>query len=40
LDYTTEEGYLFIQDILILYERGKYVLSPTAIIDKQNSPVI
>jgi hypothetical protein len=39
LDYTTEEGYLFIQDILIWFERGKYVFSPSAIIDKQNSPI-
>jgi hypothetical protein len=37
LDYTTEEGYEFIQDIIIWLQDGQYVYSPAAIIDKQNS---
>ncbi|MCL2596408.1 MAG: hypothetical protein FWD66_01850 [Paludibacter sp.] len=40
LSYRTEEGYLFIQDILIWLEGGRFILSPSAIIDEQNSPAI
>jgi len=39
MDYSTEEGYVFIQDIIIWLEGETYVLSPSAIIDQQNSPV-
>ena len=37
LDYTTEEGYVFIQDITVWFESGQYVFSPSVIIDKENS---
>jgi hypothetical protein len=37
MDYETEEGYTFIQDLIIWFENGKYVFSPSAIIDKANS---
>ena len=40
LSYRTEEGYLFIQDILVWLEGGRFVISPSAIIDEQNSPTI
>jgi len=39
IDYTTEEGYTFIQDIIIWRENGKYKLSPGVIINKENSAV-
>lgn len=37
LDYTTDEGYVFIQDVTVWFERGQYVFSPSVIIDKENS---
>lgn len=37
MDYETEEGYTFIQDLIIWFENGQYVFSPSAIIDKVNS---
>jgi hypothetical protein len=37
MDYKTEEGYTFIQDLIIWFENGQYVFSPSAIIDKANS---
>lgn len=40
LDYYTEEGYVFIQDIVIWrMDENKFMYSPSAIIEKQNSPV-
>lgn len=39
LDYFTEEGYVFIQDIIVWKEKGEYVMSPSPIIDKNNSPI-
>jgi membrane-associated protease RseP (regulator of RpoE activity) len=39
VDYTTEEGYTFIQDILIWFENGIYKYSPSVIIDQKNSPL-
>ena len=33
LNYITEEGYTFIQDILIWFEENHYVMSPTAIVN-------
>lgn len=39
MDYSTEEGYTFVQDIIIWKENGKYVYSPSVIIDKENSAV-
>lgn len=38
LDYTTEEGYVFIQDISLWFEDERYLFSPSPIIDKENSP--
>lgn len=38
LDYVTEEGYTFIQDISIWFENNKCVFSPSPIIDIENSP--
>ncbi|KAF0200855.1 MAG: hypothetical protein FD170_3136 [Bacteroidetes bacterium] len=37
MDYETEEGYTFIQDLMVWFENGQYVFSPSAIIDKVNS---
>lgn len=37
MDYVTEEGYTFIQDLIVWFENGQYVFSPSAIIDKVNS---
>ena len=37
LDYSTEEGYEFIQDIIIWLDDNNYIYSPSAIIDKRNS---
>jgi hypothetical protein len=37
LDYTTEEGYVFIQDVTVWYDNGKYIFAPSVIIDKENS---
>lgn len=37
LDYTTEENYVFIQDVTVWLDSGKYLLSPSVIIDKENS---
>lgn len=39
LDYTTEEGYVFIQDIILWFENGKYVFSPSPIVDIENSAI-
>lgn len=36
LEYATEEGYIFIQDVLAWWENGKFVLAPSAIIDKNS----
>ena len=38
LDYTTEEGYVFIQDVTLWRENEQYLFSPSVIIDKENSP--
>jgi len=37
MDYATEEGYAFIQDLIIWFENGQYNFSPSIIIDKINS---
>lgn len=37
MDYETEEGYTFIQDLMVWFENGQYIFSPSAIIDKVNS---
>lgn len=37
MDYETEEGYTFIQDVKIWFEDNQYVFAPSAIIDKNNS---
>lgn len=37
IDYITEEGYTFIQDIVIWIARNDYQISPSAIIDIKNS---
>lgn len=39
IDYLTEEGFEFIQDLVVMFQNGKYGLQPSAIIDKQNSPL-
>jgi hypothetical protein len=39
LDYMTEEGYVFIQDVTIWRENGRYLFSPSVIIDKENSAI-
>jgi len=39
IDYTTEEGYVFVQDILIWLKDKQYQHSPSAIIDKENSRI-
>jgi phage gpG-like protein len=36
LDYTTEEGYVFIQYITVWIESEHYFFSPSVIIDKEN----
>lgn len=39
MNYTTEEGYTFIQDILIWKDNNEFVFSPKVIIDKENSVI-
>lgn len=39
VDYFTEEGYVFIQDIVVWKENDGYKMLPGTIIDKNNSPV-
>ncbi|CAI2768614.1 hypothetical protein [Flavobacterium collinsii] len=37
IDYSTEEGYIFIQDIIVWEQNGVYKMVPGPIIDKNNS---
>jgi len=37
MDYITEEGYTFIQEISIWFDGDKFVFAPSVIIDKSNS---
>lgn len=37
LDYTTEEGFVFIQDVSVWLDKGQYLISPSVLIDKENS---
>lgn len=37
MDYETEEGYEFIQDITVWWDRDHYVYSPGPLIDKNNA---
>lgn len=37
INYTTEEGYVFFQDIAVWYNSGEYLFSPSVIIDRENS---
>lgn len=39
MDYKTEEGYTFIQNVIIWKENERYVHSPSVIIDKENSAI-
>ncbi len=39
IDYTTEEGYVFIQDIVIWRDNDTYLFSPRVVIDKENSAI-
>jgi len=40
INYSTEEGYVFIQDIIIWKEKNVHVFSPSVIIAMENSVVI
>lgn len=40
IDYLTEEGYIFIQDIFVWKENDVYKMVPGTIIDKNNSPIM
>ncbi len=39
LDYTTEEGYVFIQNVLIWFDNEKCIFSPSPIVDQKNSAI-